>query len=82
MTVLSYFHQICICSLFKGQTLAASHLHWRSGSSRSFTWIRKKAVIFCGSFLRKGEVFAYVGSIQTHQGYLACKKSQPPRTLP
>jgi len=24
-----------------------------------------KAGLFCGSFLRKGEVFAYVGSIQT-----------------
>ena len=32
----------------------------RSGSSRSFTAIRKDAGLCCGSRLRKGEVFAYV----------------------
>jgi len=31
---------------------------------RSFAAIRKDAGLFCGSFLRKGEVFAYVGRIQ------------------
>jgi hypothetical protein len=28
---------------------------------RSFAALRKEAGLFCGSFLRKGEVFAYVG---------------------
>ena len=46
------------------QTLAASRLHWRAGSSRSFTAIRKNAGLFCGSSLRKGEVFAFVENIQ------------------
>ena len=32
-----------------------------AGSSRSFTAIRKDAGLCCGSRLRKGEVFAYVG---------------------
>ena len=32
-----------------------------SGSSRSFTVIRKDAGLYCGPRLRKGEVFAYVG---------------------
>ena len=31
---------------------------------RSFTAIRKEAGHFCGSFLRKGEVFAFVGRNQ------------------
>ena len=42
----------------------ASHLHCTAGSSRSFTAIRKDEGLCCGSRLRKGEVFAYVGSIQ------------------
>ena len=42
------------------ETLAASLLDWRAGSLRSFTTIRKEAGLFCGSFLRKGEVSAYV----------------------
>ena len=46
------------------QSLAASPLHWRAGSSRSSAAIRKHAGLSCGSFLRKGEVLAYVGSIQ------------------
>ena len=33
-------------------------------SSRSFTAIRKDAGLYCGSRLRKGEVFAYVGRNQ------------------
>ena len=32
-----------------------------AGSSRSFTAIRKDAGLCCGSRLRKGEVFAYLG---------------------
>ena len=32
-----------------------------AGSLRSFTAIRKDAGLYCGSRLRKGEVFAYVG---------------------
>ena len=40
-------------------TLAANLLHWMAGSSRSFAAIRKEAGLFCGSFLRNGEVFAY-----------------------
>ena len=32
-----------------------------AGSSRSFTAIRKDAGLYCGTRLRKGEVFAYVG---------------------
>ena len=47
------------------QTLAATHLHWRAGSLRSFISTRKEAGLFCGSFLWKGVVFAYVGSNQT-----------------
>jgi len=31
---------------------------------RSFAALRQEAGLFCGSFLRKGEVFAYVGLIQ------------------
>ena len=38
-----------------------SALHCTAGSSRSFTAIRKDAGLCCGSRLRKGEVFAYVG---------------------
>ena len=38
-------------------------LHCTAGSSRSFTAIRKDAGLYCGSRLRKGEVFAYVGRI-------------------
>ena len=38
-----------------------SHLHCTAGSSRSFTAHRKGAGLCCGSRLRKGEVFAYVG---------------------
>ena len=41
------------------QQLAASLLHWRAGSLRSFIAIRKDAGLCCGSFLRKGEVFAF-----------------------
>ena len=44
--------------------LAASRLHWKAGSLRSFTAIRKEAGGFCGTFLRKGEVFACVGLSQ------------------
>ena len=39
---------------------------------------RKEAGLFCGSFLLKGEVFAYVASVQNLkdlQGYLAHKKT-------
>ena len=35
-----------------------------TGSKRSFTATRKEAGLFCGSFLRKGEVFACVGRFQ------------------
>jgi len=45
-------------------SLAASLLHCKAGSSRSFAAIRKEAGLFCGSFLRNGEAFAYVGRIQ------------------
>ena len=44
--------------------LTASHLHCTAGSSRSFTAIRKDAGLCCGSRLRSGEVFAYVGLSQ------------------
>ena len=36
---------------------------YTAGSSRSFTAIRTDAGLCCGSHLRKGEVFAYLGSI-------------------
>jgi len=49
----------------KGEPFAASRLHWRAGPLRSYTAIRKEAGLFCGSFLRKGLVFACVGLIQT-----------------
>ena len=42
-------------------------MHWRAGSKRSFTAIRKEAGLFCGSFLRKGEVFVFVGRNQNLQ---------------
>ena len=45
-------------------TLAANHLYWGADCLRSFAVIRKEAGLFCGSFLRKGKVFAYVGRIQ------------------
>jgi len=52
----------------KQRDLNASHLHWRAGSSRSFAAIRKEAGGFCGSFprnfLRKGELFTFIGRIQ------------------
>ena len=41
-------------------TLAASHLHWRAGSSGSFDANRKEAGHFCDSFLLKHVFFAYV----------------------
>ena len=44
--------------------LTASHLHCTAGSSRSFSAIRKDAGLYCGSRLRSGEVFAYVGLSQ------------------
>jgi len=49
-------------------TLAASLMHWRAGSLRSFTAIRKEAKLFCESFIRQGEVFAYVRRIQNLKG--------------
>ena len=44
--------------------VSASHLHCTAGSSKSFTAIRKDAGLYCGSRLRSGEVFVYVGSTQ------------------
>ena len=49
-----------------------------SGSSRSFTAIRKDAGLSCGSRLRKGEVFAYAGRNQN----LKDLKSTRHRRLP
>ena len=43
--------------------LAASLLHWRAGSLRSFTALRKEAGLFSGSFLRKGVSLSQVGSL-------------------
>ena len=48
----------------KHHRLTASHPHCTAGSSRSFTAIRGDAGLCCGSRLRKGEVFAYVGRNQ------------------
>jgi hypothetical protein len=45
----------------------ASHPHWGAGSLKSFDAIQKEAKFSCGSFLRKGEAFAYVGSIQNFE---------------
>ena len=36
----------------------------RAGFLSSFTVTRKEAGLFCGSFLRKSEAFAFVESIQ------------------
>ena len=44
--------------------MAARCLECWAGSLRSFSEIRKEAGPFCGSFLPKGELFAYVGRIQ------------------
>jgi len=41
--------------------ISDTYLHWRAGSVRSFAAIRKEAELFCGSFARKDEMFAYVG---------------------
>ena len=49
----------------KNKKLAASLLHSRAGSVRSFAAIRKEAGRVCGSFSRKGQVFAYVGLIHS-----------------
>ena len=46
------------------EPLAASCLHWWAGSLRPVTAVRKEAEVFCESSLRKGQAFAYVGSIQ------------------
>ena len=46
------------------ERVAVSLLHWRAGSWRSFAAMRKEAGLFCGSFLRKGEVFNCVGKNQ------------------
>ena len=46
------------------EPLTVSLLHWRAGSVRSFTTIRKQAGLSCGSCPRKGEVFAYGGLSQ------------------
>ena len=43
------------------QLIAASLLHWRVGSSRSFAANRTEAKLSCRFFLRNGEVLAYVG---------------------
>ena len=56
---------------------AASHLHCTAGSSRSFTAIRKEAGLCCGSRLRKGEVFAYVGLPQNLKDLNAQKEDTP-----
>ena len=55
------------------EPLTASRLHWRAGPLRSFAAIQKQAGLFCRSFLRNGEVFAYVGRIQNSKGL----KDQP-----
>ena len=48
---------------------------------RSFAALRKEAGLFCGSLLRKGEVFAYVGRNQNLKDLKA--NSPPPfRTSP
>ena len=39
---------------------------------RSFAAIRKEAGLFCRSFLRKGEVFAYVESLQNLEDLKGC----------
>ena len=36
---------------------------------RPFTAIREEAGLSCGSFLRKGEVFAFVGAFETRTSY-------------
>ena len=57
--------------LFEGKTLtrlesnrqkmmkSPSHVQWNAGSMRFFAVVHKEAELFCGSFLRKGEVLAY-----------------------
>ena len=62
--------------LAPSETLTASHLHCRAGSSRSFAAIRKDAGLCCGSRLRNGEVFAYVGSIQNLKDLKASRRFQ------
>ena len=48
---------------------------------QSFTAIQKETELFCGSFLRKGEVLVYVGSIQNLKDLLgACKTARTSRT--
>ena len=62
------------CGLIGSSPKNKWNIHYRgAGSSRSFTALRKDARLCCGSRLRKGQVFAYVGSIQSLKdlkGYL------------
>ena len=44
---------------------------------RSFAAFRKKAGLFCESFLRKDEVFAYVGLIQNLKNLKGCVYRYP-----
>ena len=53
-----------ISSPFHSTTAQLHHQHVLPGSSRSFTAIRKDAGLYCGSRLRSGEMFAYVGRNQ------------------
>ena len=46
------------------EPLTANHLLCTAGSSPSFSALRKDEGLCCGSRLRKGEVFAYVGRNQ------------------
>ena len=59
----------------------ASHLHCTAGSSRSFTAIRKDAGLYCGSRLRSGEVFAYVGIIRNLKDLKTHANMRPTRVL-
>jgi len=45
---------------------------------RSFAALRKEAGLFCGSSLRKGAVFAYVGLFQNLKDFRFCRKGLDP----
>ena len=53
------------------ENLPASFLHWRAGSSRS------ERGLFCGSFMRKGKAFAYLGRIRNLRDLQDLKALQP-----
>ena len=62
--------------------LSTFHPECAAGSSRSFTATRKDAGLCCGSRLRSGEVFTFLGEIKTERTKCSHKGLNPLRTKP